>query len=153
MRPYNRAEAHIPDMDQKDRLLLQTLRGNARASLVSLARDIGLSRSATHDRITKLEEQGVITGYTITLAREALPDVRAFFSVQFETSAAQSALVHQIKRLDHVEGVYCLSGDIDALVYCECDTSEQLCDLRDALAQYEGVTGLSTRPILSTSQD
>ena len=143
----------IFDLDQKDRVLLQELKRNSRASLVALAREIDLSRSATHDRIAKLEEIGAIKGYTIKLDRQALPDVRAFFTLQFETSAAQSAQVLVMKELSGVEAVYCLSGDIDALLYCECESMQQLSDLRDVLAQHEGVTEISTRQILATSQD
>ncbi len=143
----------INDLDHKDRILLRALRKNSRASLVALAREIDLSRSATHDRVAKLEEIGAIKGYTAVLARDALPPVRAFISIRFETAAAQSRLVIEMKQLDFVEAVYCLSGDIDALVYCECDAAQQLSDLRDALAQYDGVTQLSTRQILATSQD
>lgn len=58
-----------------------------------------------------------------------------------------------IKELPNVEAVYCLSGDIDALVYCETETVSELSDLRDQLAQHDGVTAISTRQILATSQD
>ncbi len=143
----------IFDLDQKDRALLKALKRNSRASLVALAREIDLSRSATHDRIAKLEEIGAIKGYTVRLHRHALPDVRAFFTLQFETSAAQSAQVLVMKELPGVEAVYCLSGDIDALLYCECENVQQLSELRDTLARHEGVTEISTRQILATSQD
>lgn len=148
-----RGDAYIFDLDQKDRALLNALRRNSRASLVSLARDIDLSRSATHDRITKLEEIGAIMGYTVNLANSALPQMRAFISMQFQSSAAQSAIVGPIRELDHVEAVYCLAGDIDALIYCECESAEQLSDLRNTLAQMDGVISLSTRQILKSSQD
>ncbi|MEO1324964.1 MAG: winged helix-turn-helix transcriptional regulator, partial [Pseudomonadota bacterium] len=52
-------------LDEKDRKLLAALKQDSRASLVALAREIDLSRSATHDRITRLEERGIIQGYTI----------------------------------------------------------------------------------------
>lgn len=132
---------------------MKALKANSRASLVALAREIDLSRSATHDRITKLEEIGAIRGYTVKLHRQALPDIRAFFTLQFETSAAQSQQVLVMKTLPGVEAVYCLSGDIDALLYCECDSVDELSDLRDRLARHEGVISISTRQILATSQD
>lgn len=141
------------DLDEKDRLLVKMLKRNARASLVALAREIDLSRSATHDRVTRLEENGVIRGYTIRLANEARPETRAFLSVQFETSATQASLVDTIKALEGVESVYCLSGDIDALVYCECDNANALSQLRDELASWDGVMAITTRPILSSSLD
>ncbi len=114
--------------------MLRALRKNARASLVSLARDISLSRSATHDRIAKLEEAGVIRGYTIDVAPDALPDVRAYMTVNYKVGESQTAVIADIMRLDGVAYTHCITGDIDSLIYCECDSMRQLADLRDELA-------------------
>ncbi len=138
-------------LDDKDLRLIRALKDNARASLVSLGRDIGLSRSATHDRITKLEEFGVITGYTIKIDRTALPLVRAFLTISFTPGLSDGPLVEAIHMKKGVEAAYCLAGDVDVLVYCECDTAEELAALRDDLASYEGITTISTRHILSSS--
>ena len=145
--------AAIPDLDEKDRLLLRALRKNARASLVSLARDIGLSRSATHDRITKLEETGVIRGYTIDVAPDALPDVRAYMTVNYKVGESQTAVIEDIMRLDGVVYTHCISGDIDSLIYCECDSMRQLSALRDELAGWDSVVSITIRQIIASSSD
>ena len=138
-------------LDVKDLRLIRALKDNARASLVSLGRDIGLSRSATHDRITKLEEAGVIRGYTIKVDRTALPVVRAFLTISFAPSFSDGDLVEEMYMKKGVEAAYCLAGDVDILVYCECETAQALAALRDELAAYEGITTISTRHILSSS--
>ncbi len=143
------SKAHL---DPKDLLLLRALKKNARASLVSLAREIDLSRSATHDRIAKLEEAGVIAGYTIEVDDEALPTIRAFMTIQFEIGAGQTDVVTAISELPGVESANCVTGDIDMIVYCECDSMSALAHIRDAIAQFDGVTHVSTRQILSTSR-
>ena len=139
-------------LDEKDMLLLKALKKNARASLVSLARDIDLSRSATHDRITRLEETGVIKGYTIKLEDAVLPSVRAFLTIKFEIGSGGTDVVHAICQIPGVVTAHCVTGDIDMIVYAEYDTIEGLAYLRDKIAQSEGVTHVSTRQILSTSQ-
>jgi len=138
-------------LDQKDLLLVKALQQNSRASLVSLARNIELSRSATHDRITRLEEIGVIKKYTIDVDRKILPVTRAFLSIQFATKFAQKERADTIQQFDGVEAAYCLSGDIDMLAYCECSTVEALASLRDQIANLEGVITISTRHVLTTS--
>ena len=138
-------------LDDKDRLLVRALKRNARASLVSLARDIELSRSATHDRVLKLEERGVIQRYTIQVDRVALPNTRAFLSIQFANEFAQKELADEIYALDGVEAAYCLSGDIDMLAYCECDSDHELSLVRDKVSKFEGVTSVRTRHVLATS--
>ena len=139
-------------LDDKDRLLVRALKRNARASLVSLARDISLSRSATHDRVLKLEERGVIQRYTIEIDRAALPNTRAFLSIQFANEFAQQELADEIYALDGVEAAYCLSGDIDMLAYCECDSDHELSLVRDKVSKFVGVTSVRTRHVLATSK-
>lgn len=138
-------------LDSKDILLLTALKKNARASLVSLARDIDLSRSATHDRITKLEEAGVIKNYTIIIADTVLPSVRAYLTIQFEIGGGQTDVVHSICQIPGVQTANCVTGDIDMIVYCECNSMNDLAHIRDAIALFDGVTNISTRQILSTS--
>lgn len=140
------------NLDEKDRLLVRALKRNARASLVSLARDIDLSRSATHDRVLKLEERGIIQRYTIQVDRAALPNTRAFFSIQFANEVAQRELADEIHALEGVEAAYCLSGDIDMLVYCECDSDHELSLIRDRVSKFEGVIAVRTRHVLATSK-
>ena len=139
-------------LDQKDALLVTALRQNARASLVALARDIGLSRSATHDRVLKLEEKGIIRRYTIDVDRSVMPSHRAFLSIQFKNDETQKALAEFINELDGVQGAFCLSGDIDMLVYCECETSEELASLRDQVSGLTGIIEVRTRNVLASSQ-
>ena len=139
-------------IDKKDLLLLKALKANARASLVSLARDIDLSRSATHDRITKLEEAGVIKRYTIDIDDSALPIIRAFLTVKFLPNAAPKGIVKPIHEIDGVKAAHCVTGDIDMVIYAECDSMDVLASVRDEISQYDGVTEISTRQILSTAQ-
>jgi Lrp/AsnC family leucine-responsive transcriptional regulator len=73
-----------PLLDEKDKALVAALRRNARESLVGLARRVGLSRSATQERMRRLEREGVIKAYTVELASEHDPAVRAMIAVTFE---------------------------------------------------------------------
>ncbi|WP_459178650.1 Lrp/AsnC family transcriptional regulator [Sinorhizobium meliloti] len=63
--PDAQANRRSEDLDEKDLKLISLLRRNARAPIVSLARHIGLSHSATQDRLARLEGSGAITGYTV----------------------------------------------------------------------------------------
>src|SRR4051812_50074456 len=59
-------------MDAVDRKLLDALRGNARATYAELARTVGLSAPAAHERVAKLEAAGVITGFHAAVKPEAV---------------------------------------------------------------------------------
>src|SRR5690606_22974229 len=58
-------------IDDIDRLLISLLSANARQPAALLARRLGLSRSAVQERLKRLERDGVIAGYTVTLGAEA----------------------------------------------------------------------------------
>lgn len=60
------------DLDLTDHAIIAQLQGDGRMSVAQLAREISLSASATAERVRRLTEGGVITGYTITVDAEAL---------------------------------------------------------------------------------
>ena len=57
-------------LNAKDEELINVLRANAREPVASLARKLGVSRTTVQDRLKRLEEQGVIAGYTLKLAKD-----------------------------------------------------------------------------------
>jgi len=61
-----------PLIDETGRKLLSALQENARLSFAELGRRIGLSPAATAERLRRLEEAGVVTGYRVEIDREAL---------------------------------------------------------------------------------
>lgn len=136
-------------LDDKDRKLLTALKSNARASLVALAREIGLSRSATHDRITRLEERGVIQGYTIIERPDVSPSVRAFLTVHLDPDTRDEDIAPAISSKPGVEDTFCLAGDIDILIDCACHSMDELAVLREEIAGLHGVRVVYTRIVLN----
>ena len=64
-------------MDRLDRKILAVLQANARASLQEIGQAVGLSPSPCWGRIKKMEEAGVIQGYTVRINPQALDLARA----------------------------------------------------------------------------
>ena len=62
----------IMNLDKKDRLIIKALQQDARQSLSSLGRRIGLSQPAVSERVKKLEEAGVIQGYSARIDLRAI---------------------------------------------------------------------------------
>ena len=61
-------------MDKIDRKILAVLQADARASLQEIGQAVGLSPSPCWGRIKKMEEAGVIQGYTVRINPQALED-------------------------------------------------------------------------------
>ncbi len=140
-------------LDEKDHRLILALKKNCRSSLVALGRDIGLSRSATHDRITRLEELGVIIGYTVVIDENTTPMTRAFLTIKLEAGFENSVITNKITEKEGVRTTHCLSGDIDMIVYCECQDTANLGILRDEISLIKGVAAVHTRNIFTSKNN
>ena len=72
-------------MDSLDHRLIGLLRTNARSTVATLAHKLGVSRGTVKNRITRLEDDGVITGYTVRLKPDTEPnEIRAWTSIAVE---------------------------------------------------------------------
>ncbi|MBL4660924.1 MAG: Lrp/AsnC family transcriptional regulator [Alcanivoracaceae bacterium] len=138
-------------LDEKDRLLLAALKKNARKSLVGLAKDIGLSRSATHDRIIKLEANGTIRGYTVLVNASAQAGTKAVFQINFKSGYNNPLLQKKISAFPRVIHSQCLSGDIDMFAHVACYDTDELSELREQISTIEGVSSIKTLLILKAS--
>ncbi|MCB5173726.1 MULTISPECIES: Lrp/AsnC family transcriptional regulator [Microvirga] len=137
-------------LDEKDRILVASLRRNARESLVGLARSVGLSRSATQERMRRLEREGVIKGYTVELASEHDPAVRAMIAVTFEPGFRCKHVVPRLSGIPEITACHSLTGSIDLMVMVSCDSNATLDRIRDAVAAVQGVATATTHIVLAT---
>jgi DNA-binding Lrp family transcriptional regulator len=137
-------------LDEKDEALLAALDRNARASVVDLARRIGLSRSATQDRLARLERGGAIAGYTLrrgsTSSRSRL---HAWLLVRYKDTVKCAHIVPQLQRERDVSAVFTLSGDLDVLVEVEADDTGQLDSLADRLRSIPGIARVTSHIVLA----
>lgn len=137
-------------LDDKDRILVAALRRNARESLVGLARSIGLSRSATQERMRRLEREGVIKGYTVELASGHDPAVRAMIAVTFEPGFRCRQVVPHLSGIPEITACHSLTGSIDLMVMVACDSNAALSAIRDRIAAVNGVATATTHVVLAT---
>jgi Lrp/AsnC family transcriptional regulator, leucine-responsive regulatory protein len=78
------ADQRHPTFDQVDQAILAELQRDGRLSIADLARRVSLSASSTADRLRRLVDDGVITGYTALLDPEALGyPVTAFVRLRY----------------------------------------------------------------------
>jgi Lrp/AsnC family transcriptional regulator, leucine-responsive regulatory protein len=106
------AETPRNDLDAVDRRLLALLLEDGRRSYADLARESGLSTSAAHQRVRRLEQRGVITGYTATVDPDVLGlPLAAFVSVKPIDPAAPDDAPDRLRGLAAVEACHSVAGD------------------------------------------
>lgn len=140
-------------MDQLDRRIIAALQHNARASTTNIAATLGVARTTVHERINRMEDRGVITGYSVILGKtEDTPKVQVIVLLEVQQKETTSI----IKRLDaYPEVKLCLSinGDFDLLLSAEAPRIEDLDILVDELARVPGVLRTNTSVVFGRKID
>lgn len=102
----------MDELDRHDRQIVQLLGADGRMSYTELAKHTGLSTSAAHQRVRRLEQRGVITAYRAVVNLEAvgLP-MTAFVSVSPIDAADPDDIPDRVAHLTAVESCYSVAGD------------------------------------------
>lgn len=136
-------------LDPKDIQLIEALRANARMPLVALAKVLGLSRSATQERLQRLELHGVIKGYTALVAWPDEPAVNVWFSVRLADGVKCVQVVPAILAMTQVRLCHALAGEVDLLIRASAHSQDDASALRERLAALPGVRTVSTHLVLA----
>lgn len=113
------------DLDQTDLTLLQLLTENARRPYSDLADAVGLSAPAVSDRIERLQEQGIIRGFTIDIDRRKLQQTTPVLITLEAHPNESAALYEQLGSLAGVEHVF-KQSDGTVVVYGNVPESDPI---------------------------
>ncbi len=137
-------------MDDKDRLLLTLLRRDARASTVALARDLGLSRSATQERLTKLQASGAITGFTLADGSGGGARQLAYLSVVLAPGRRCAQIMPTLRKLPAIASAHSVTGVMDLILMVEGEDVAAIETVRQAVAATDGVADVTTHIVLQS---
>ena len=133
-----------------DEQLLSLLREDARASTADIARKLGLSRTTVQNRIARLEEQGVIRGYTVRVDDEyERSRIRAHILITLRPKQ-MPAVVKALQAMHEVRVLYSISGGFDLIAQAVAASVGEMDVLTDASGAIDGVERTTTSIILST---
>ncbi|WP_055588541.1 Lrp/AsnC family transcriptional regulator [Peterkaempfera griseoplana] len=136
-------------MDETDRALLALLQQDAGQAYAALGRAIGLSAGATHERVRKLRERGVIRRTTVDVDPSALGlGVLAF--VMVESSAWMGDSAEAFAAIPEIEEAHVIAGSASVLVKVRTAGTVQLQDVLRRLYAIEGVSGTQATVTLET---
>jgi len=128
------------DLDKKDRLIIKALQQDARRSLSSLGRQIALSQPAVSERVKKLEEAGVIAGYSARIDLAAI-GLRLQAVVRVRTTHEHIKwYVALFESMPEILDVVRITGDDCFVARCAFAAPEDLERVVDALAVHGSVT-------------
>ena len=140
-------------MDDLDQKILAALAADSSVSTSRLGRRFGIARSTVQARIERMENSGVIAGYTVKLGNVALSRrIKATALVQIEPRAT-AAVLQRLKSISQVEAVHTTTGRFDLIVQLSVQTTSDLDEVLDAIGAIVGVRGSESLIHLTTKFD
>ncbi|MGN6754725.1 MAG: Lrp/AsnC family transcriptional regulator [Intrasporangium sp.] len=137
-------------MEELDRRLVSLLLADGRTSYTDLGKATGLSTSAVHQRVRRLEQRGIITGYRAVIASDqvGLP-LTALVSVTPFDPSDPDDVPHRLVDFPEIEDCYSVAGEESYVLKVRVGTPG---DLEDLLARIRSAANVSTRTtvVLST---
>ena len=138
-------------LDETDRTILRALRANARIPYADLARLVGLSGPSVADRVKRLEQMGVVTGYHAALAPAAFgPGVVALVGIEQSSSGDQDQIGAALATLPTVEDCWLVAGDEVYVVKLRVSDMTALETSLGQLRRIPGIARTHTTVVLST---
>jgi Lrp/AsnC family transcriptional regulator, leucine-responsive regulatory protein len=141
-------------LDDIDRRILRLLREDGRMAHASIAKEVGLSGPAVHERVRKLEQRGIIAGYTAVLEPLALDRSHAAFIMVTLSEGSEFAIddpiVARICEEPDVLEFHRVAGQDCYLVKVRTATNKDLEQLLRRIRKIKGVARTRTTIVLST---
>ena len=140
--------------DSIDRHILSVLQEDCKLSLAKIGERVGLSAPSVTERIKKLEESGVIRGYTAILdARQLGKDITAFIGVFIDHPKLIGKFEREIARFEDVQECHHVTGAYTLLLKIKTENTSTLEELLRKIRSLEGVARTETSVVLRTSTE
>jgi DNA-binding Lrp family transcriptional regulator len=137
-------------MDNLDQQLIALLRNNARTSVATLAHKLKVSRGTVTNRITRLENEGVIVGYTVQLRPDSQPnEIRAWMSIVVAGNETRSVIASLLGE-PGVASLHDTNGRWDLLAELRAENLTELSDVLERIRLIRSIQATETSIHLAT---
>ena len=137
-------------MDHLDRRLLALLRENARISIAALAKDLGVARGTVQNRMSRLERDGTIVGYSVRLKPQVEEhNIRALMTIAVEGNRID-AVIAALRGDPAVGALHSTNGRWDIVAELRADSLASFDQVLGRIRQLDGIASTETSLLLST---
>lgn len=133
-------------IDSIDRRILRLLSEKGRISFLEVARECGMSGAAIHQRVAKLEQMGIISGYAVKLSPENLGyNTCAYVGVFLEKAILYHKVVTELEKIPEIVECHYTTGNYAIFLKVYCKTNQHLMEVLNGLIQtIPGVSSTET---------
>ena len=143
---------HPLQIDGIDKSILRSLMKDARTPILEIARQIGISGAAIHQRLRKLEKSGLISGSKFVINPKVLGyTTMAFIGIYLDKAVRNPEAVKQIKKIPEVLECHYTTGNWSVFIKILCKDNEHLMHLLNR--EIQSIDGVSrTETFISLDQ-
>ena len=139
--------------DDLDREIIFHLQENARLSTSYIAKKLNVARSTVYERITRLEREGVIEGYTAIIKQDPRTrPVSALVSLELKRNYL-SQIITDLQRYPEVKSCSAITGIFDLFCTVEAPLLEDIDALLEEISDLPYITRISSNVILANKFD
>ena len=114
-------------IDGIDKIIIRRLVTDARTPILSIAREVGISGAAIHQRLRKLEKAKLIDGYRMTINPKSLGyTTTAFVGVFLDSSSQYSSAIKRLKNIPEVVESHYTTGNYAIFIKILCKNNDDL---------------------------
>ena len=137
-------------MKDLDASIIALLKRNARMSVTQMSHELGASRVTINSHIRKMEQSGIITGYTVTLgAEEFRHNVSGWIMITVDASK-EEAVIDKLAGMPQIARLFTTNGRWDLAAEIQTSTLESLDAAISRLRQIPGIKETDTSLLLSS---
>jgi Lrp/AsnC family transcriptional regulator for asnA, asnC and gidA len=139
-------------IDGIDKKILRALMEDARTPVLEIARGVGISGAAIHQRLRKLEKSGLISGSKFVINPKVLGyTTMAFVGIYLDKAISNPEAVKQLQKIPEVLECHYTTGNWSILIKILCKDNEHLMQLLNR--DIQSITGVSrTETFISLAQ-
>jgi Lrp/AsnC family leucine-responsive transcriptional regulator len=141
-------------IDEIDAKIIEILQRKGRTRRNDLAEAVGLSLPSVSERLRKLEEAQIITGYHATVDQKKLGrDITAFIFVTVDSSRHYAQFLEHAAGMDEILECHAITGEATHLLKIRTTNTSSLEKLLAKIQAWMGVSRTTTNLVLSTSKE
>lgn len=133
-------------IDGIDKKIIRSLVKDARTPILSIAREVGISGAAIHQRLRKLEKSKLIAGYHMKINQSSIGyTTTSFVGIHLEPTAVLSSIIKRLKEIPEVVESHYTTGDYSIFVKLLNKNNQDLMRvLETKIQQINGVSKIET---------
>lgn len=145
------ATAILP-LDEKDKAILQYIQGNAKATVREIAAHVHLSTTPVHERIKRMEEEGVILQYATLLNHSRINKglmAICYISLREHNKKSGGKFIRTIQEMPEVTEFYIISGAFDFMLKVAAENMDDYYNFHvNKLGQVENIAQVQSTFIM-----